>query len=678
MAARLVIVAIPTYNRSASLERAIVSVLEQDHGAITVLISDNASPDDTECLCRDLSQRDARVVYHRQPVNLGLTANYNWLMRAALERDRQRDAYFMFLSDDDWLDGDYCSLCVDRIASDPGLSCVAGRTRLHAGDRELGDDRDVNLLAESRAQRVWDFCQEVVPTGVFSGVMRMRTVAELPPQRNVLGHDWLQLANIAFLGKVATEPATSIHRAVDGVSTSRFALATTLGVPRLQAIKPLATIALFMVLECLGRSPVFARLPLMRRLGLAVAMVMSLGARRVVPVLEQHRDRPPDRVVLRALRRVRRAAGALDRGFTLDSMLTADRDGQGVCWGAEDLEAVDACPVCGEVERASLHRCLTDQVFAIAGGRWDLHRCTACGAAFLDPRPAPHALMRAYGDGYYTHGATPTAGEDSSDGPVSLRVRTQYAYVNRRYGYALQPTARMGLALAYLNPRWRASAARIYRHLRMPYPGATLLDVGCGAGDFVADARAAGWDAAGIDPDPAAVASGNARGLPISTRSLAEVAATSAGSFDAVTMAHVLEHVADPVELLALARTVLRPGGMLWLATPNLDSRGHRRFGRSWMHLDPPRHVVLFGAHALDLALARAGLERAGSPVSASGTIATYEQSARIQRGLSPIDHSDTSVALRLRGRCVGLLNLVTASSSEELIRLARPARSEP
>src|SRR5205814_1922110 len=52
---------------------------------------------------------------------------------------------------------------------------------------------------------------------------------------------------------------------------------------------------------------------------------------------------------------------------------------------------------------------------------------------------------------------------------------------------------------------------------------------------------------------------------------------------------------------------LLRPSGVLWLATPNLDSPGHRRFGPDWFGLDPPRHLVVFGARALADALSQAG-----------------------------------------------------------------------
>ncbi|MEJ7787657.1 MAG: glycosyltransferase family 2 protein [Solirubrobacteraceae bacterium] len=307
-----VIVAIPTYNRAGSLDRTIRSVLDQDLGTVTALVSDDASSDETEGLCRTHAERDPRVIYHRQPLNLGVTANYNWLVSAALDRDPERTAFFMFLSDDDWLDRDYCRRCVQRLESSADLSLVAGRTALHAESGEVGHDPDINLFAQSGAQRVWDFCQGVVPTGVFAGIMRTGTVSKLPPQRNVLGHDWLFLTNVAYLGKFATEPATRVHRGVDGVSSARFGLAATLGVARLQAVKPLATIGFFLVLECLHRSPVFARLSLLQRVNLAGSIVAGLAVRRIVPLLERQPSRQLERAALNVVSRSRGAVRRFD------------------------------------------------------------------------------------------------------------------------------------------------------------------------------------------------------------------------------------------------------------------------------------------------------------------------------------------------------------------------------
>jgi len=68
-------IGIPTYNRAAGLERAVASVLGQTHRELELVISDNASTDNTPELCARLSASDARVRFLRQPFNRGPTAN---------------------------------------------------------------------------------------------------------------------------------------------------------------------------------------------------------------------------------------------------------------------------------------------------------------------------------------------------------------------------------------------------------------------------------------------------------------------------------------------------------------------------------------------------------------------------------------------------------------------------
>ena len=61
-----------------------------------------------------------------------------------------------------------------------------------------------------------------------------------------------------------------------------------------------------------------------------------------------------------------------------------------------------------------------------------------------------------------------------------------------------------------------------------------------------------------------------------------------------MTLNHVVEHLHDPAGVLRRIAAILRPGGTLWIATPNLHALGHRRYGPDWLALDPPRHLVLF------------------------------------------------------------------------------------
>jgi Glycosyl transferase family 2 len=300
-----VVVAVPTRNRAELLGRAVRSVLAQDHTRITVIISDNGSSDRTQLACDELAIADKRVVVHRQITNLGLTGNYNWLMRRAVTDRQSTDGFFMFLSDDDWLEPDYLRVCVQALQADPSYSMVAGRTVLEFESQAPQVEADVNLLSASSADRLWRFCQDVLPTGVFSGVMPFGVVRQLPPQRNVLGHDWILLANIAVLGKVATARETAIHRDTNGASTSLSALARTLGVSPLQAISPLLNIGYFMSAECLRRSPVMGRLPLASRMHLACVALLGLFSRKAVPKLERAADQSVARAGLYGLGKIR-------------------------------------------------------------------------------------------------------------------------------------------------------------------------------------------------------------------------------------------------------------------------------------------------------------------------------------------------------------------------------------
>jgi SAM-dependent methyltransferase len=85
-------------------------------------------------------------------------------------------------------------------------------------------------------------------------------------------------------------------------------------------------------------------------------------------------------------------------------------------------------------------------------------------------------------------------------------------------------------------------------------------------------------------------------------------AAFSDGSFDAVTLNHVLEHALDPVSLLRECWRVTARGGRLVVITPNVESLGCRSWGAAWYHLDPPRHLFLFAPRTLAECASRVGI----------------------------------------------------------------------
>jgi glycosyltransferase involved in cell wall biosynthesis/SAM-dependent methyltransferase len=338
-------------------------------------------------------------------------------------------------------------------------------------------------------------------------------------------------------------------------------------------------------------------------------------------------------------------------------------------WPAEDLEHVPHCPVCRESARRRLYSNLTDRVSFVAPGRWTLWSCARCGAAYLDPRPSGDTIGRAYRS-YHTHGE-PAAPHEAPPGWAGrLRWALANGYLNRRYGYDFAPASRLG-CLASLLPRRRWLADMRVRHLPRTGAKPRLLDVGCGNGTFLRDMRDAGWEVAGIDPDPGAVASARATGAEVKEGLLTRDTFRPE-SFDAVTLSHVIEHLPEPAETLAICRDLLRPGGLVWIATPNLDSRGHRRFRRSWRGLEPPRHLVVYTELALTGLLERLGFEVVATPRSYMAEF-FFGASAAIAAGQHPERMSlPERPGLRRRARVANALTVVRPAGTEELTVVAR------
>src|SRR5438270_12664356 len=129
----------------------------------------------------------------------------------------------------------------------------------------------------------------------------------------------------------------------------------------------------------------------------------------------------------------------------------------------DESERVAQCPVGESSLRELLYGGLTDRVFGTSSGQWDLHRCVGCGAAYLDPPPASHALDAAY-ETYYTHTAPSIEAEPASL-PATVRRALRNGLVNARYGYQLKPATRLAPLLLAGAPGIRGQSERAFRHL---------------------------------------------------------------------------------------------------------------------------------------------------------------------------------------------------------------------
>ena len=96
-----------------------------------------------------------------------------------------------------------------------------------------------------------------------------------------------------------------------------------------------------------------------------------------------------------------------------------------------------------------------------------------------------------------------------------------------------------------------------------------ILDVGCGTGDLLAAFLRRGWEAVGVEPGRQYAEQARKRGITVVEGDLTTDVAASLGTFDAILLAHVLEHLSDPGNMLEVLRPMLRPGGVLYCETPN-------------------------------------------------------------------------------------------------------------
>jgi SAM-dependent methyltransferase len=225
-----------------------------------------------------------------------------------------------------------------------------------------------------------------------------------------------------------------------------------------------------------------------------------------------------------------------------------------------------------------------------------------------------------------------------------------------------------------LFPKRRWHAALTIRELPKPAGRPRLLDVGFGDASFLSRMQAAGWEVAGLELDPNAVEAARSVGLEAAQGTL-EDAAYEPGSFDAITLSHVIEHLHDPVAALATCSRLLRSGGVLWLATPNFDSPGHRRFRRDWFGLDPPRHLVLFNRDALERALARTGFERPTWLRSYRGELVVAGSQALAEGRDAATAWTPETWRLRNLARAFDVAAALRPEWGEELVVIARESR---
>ena len=200
----------------------------------------------------------------------------------------------------------------------------------------------------------------------------------------------------------------------------------------------------------------------------------------------------------------------------------------------------------------------------------DIRRCTNCGHRFIDPL-RPDSELKVLYETYY-----------GRSGPI----------------HPLTYSRTRAMVLREALPD---------KHFLGQAKGRSLLDIGCGSGEFLARATTLGFQATGIDVDSHAVEAARSHGFSAHCGT-ADSDALRDESFDVITLNQVIEHVEDPIATLVSLREHLESAGTLFIATPNGDSASLRRTGRTWINWHVPYHQHIFSQDSLRLIAAAAGL----------------------------------------------------------------------
>ncbi len=240
------------------------------------------------------------------------------------------------------------------------------------------------------------------------------------------------------------------------------------------------------------------------------------------------------------------------------------------------------CPVCHAERHAIIHARMeeTGKVQRVYPGvAFAVMRCSSCGTVFTDPQLAYGALSSFF---------------DESYGPFRVAGARNAGVVARIL--ALLKRRTLGQYFGYGEKRWWQFSLFPFRLAFAHYPrfvkGGRLLDLGCGAGNFLADLKGLGWETFGVDPSPIAVASAVSQGLKNISVGSVDTLEFSDGFFDAVHLLHVFEHFPDPAAALRELNRVLKPGGVLVIGVPQYGGISSIMCGKWWDGFVIPLHYV--------------------------------------------------------------------------------------
>jgi 2-polyprenyl-3-methyl-5-hydroxy-6-metoxy-1,4-benzoquinol methylase len=235
------------------------------------------------------------------------------------------------------------------------------------------------------------------------------------------------------------------------------------------------------------------------------------------------------------------------------------------------MYSIQQCPVCGNHNFKQTYSCID---YTVSHETFSIVSCADCNLMITNPRPETKDLRKYY----------------QSENYISHSNKTQ-GIIDFVYKFSRVFTL-----------RWKIS---LVKKFSIKKGGFSILDYGCGTGDFLSQCKLSGLTISGVEPSEKARAIATQTSGADIKESLQEIKNT----FDAITLFHVLEHVPELNETLNGLMSLLEKNGTMFIAVPNHESYDAQFFKSHWAGFDVPRHLWHFSKGNMTQLLEHHGLK---------------------------------------------------------------------
>jgi glycosyltransferase involved in cell wall biosynthesis len=197
-------IGLPVFNGEKYLKAALDSILAQTFIDFELIISDNASTDNTQRICQEYAGKDSRIRYFRNITNLGAPMNYNRTVMLS------RGEYFKWAAADDVHAPDYLKKCIEVLDNDDSIVLCHSRTaRINEQGVVVGKyDHTMRIDSLNRYERFGDLISIMInPCWTVFGVMRKKILKRTPLHGDYRGADANLLAELSLYGRLYEVPA---------------------------------------------------------------------------------------------------------------------------------------------------------------------------------------------------------------------------------------------------------------------------------------------------------------------------------------------------------------------------------------------------------------------------------------------------------------------------------------